>query len=270
MAGGALLIGLALLGTSGAVGWSSGRLGALERHAATNDRVKNIRKFWDMVEEHMNFNRELEDKIYKQLQANYEKDFRHPLRGIELTPEEKYAMLVGRYGHHPLCYTEGEIPATVARREMYYMLNSYMMHHGYDSYLYIHYRVDYNGLMRWIVNNSYWNADLPRDSLMHPTELYKYSWEDAERVLWLQWDREYYDYHYHGKRTPVGLREWKLETLFPSYDQLRENRRIAYENLLREREEAKANAIAEAEAKKKERHEELMRKSAVYRFFHNC
>lgn len=265
-----MLIGLALLGASGAVSLSSGRLGALERHAARCDRVSNITKFRDMLDEHLNYNRELEDKIYRQLQDNYEKDYRHLLRGIELTEEEKYAMVTGRFGHHIMDYLELDTPAKVARREMIFMLNSYMTYHGYDSYIYNHYWLDYNNLMKWFVMSSDWNYDLPHDTIMHPTELYKYSWEDAERVLWKQWAREYYDYAYYGKEIRGALVEWKRDVLFPRYDKLRENRRMKYENLLREREEAKANAIAEAEAKKRAKHEERMKTSAIYRFFHSC
>ena len=238
MAGGALLFGLLLLGTSAAVEGSKGRIGVLQRQAERDKRFKNMQKFYNDLNDHLAYNMEIENEVFKKFFANTKYSSFHIYAWKGFSAEERCGSPLG-VGHR---FRKQDEPAPLRNRELAYIYtNNYMNHLGYDSYHY-HNRP---GFYEDVKQLAEWERHKPG---IPDKNLEEYTWEELERLLLRVWDNEYFHILYRGLE-PRPSTQHLLQEQIAIYDKVKKNRIRKQENLLKEREEAAAKAKAEKRAK---------------------
>ena len=223
-----LLVGLALLGTSAAVEQSYGRLGAIDRHIEVCKRVEEQSRFYKMLDEHLVYNREIEDEYLSKLKYNMEftTDLNRLYDGI---PKEEKSWHTGQINWLlPRSTTKERVQFTIYERT-----HAYMNSLGYDSYHYFHHPEFYK-LCKRIHQDSDYTRYFPAKKIEEMT------WEEVEIVLYYYWDRVRFFDLYTEDCERRGFGAWKSEKYYKQlqeYEVIFENRRLKQERIRMEREQ---------------------------------
>lgn len=233
-----MLIGLTLLGAGAVVENSYGRIGVIERHAEACRRVEKRENFYDMLDGHLVYNREIEDAYIQKLWNNLD---RNPLWICDGLSEDEKVFHIG----HRDCLSPHAARIDKMRYKAYTMTNEYMNRLGYDSYWYHHHPEHYDYYKNVVLNNTYSSI------FFQNTDIESYTWEDAERLLWFVWDRFYFDEKYlnHPYEDFVERYTTSQEYICSKvvehqnrvriYEKVQENRRLKCEQTKKEKEETK-------------------------------